>query len=75
MERTISKSRNVNGYVRAVLAHEKLEDKLAAKLLALEPLQRKTSEARTQSKLRWVKLTGGQMGEAQRILGSKGEAS
>lgn len=63
-----SKSRNVNGYVTAELRRRKLAAALEKKERALDPLRVKLRDAGTAAKLRYQKLTGGQLGEATRLL-------
>lgn len=64
----ISKSRKVNGYVKAVQRQEALLAKLAARLEELRPLQDKVAAARVEVNDRRQALTGGQLGEAGRML-------
>ena len=68
MERTKSQSRNVNGYVTAELRRRQLVAKLDAKERALDPLRVKLRDADTAAKVRYRKLTGGQLAEARRLL-------
>lgn len=63
-----SKSRSVNGYVAHELRRRKLAAQLEAKEHALDPLRVKLRDAETQAKIRIQKLTGGQLGEARRLL-------
>lgn len=67
-----SKSRNVNGYVKAVRARDALAAKLGDIIIAFEdrtgPLRRKLDLARTEVGQRRLHLTGGQMSEAERML-------
>lgn len=65
-----STSRNVNGYVTAELRRRQLAAKLEAKERALDPLRVKLRDADTAAKIRYRKLTGGQLAEATRILDS-----
>lgn len=66
-----SKSRNVNGYVKAKLKHAALKAKYEAKLAALEPLKLKMDQAEGDVFTRHRKLTGGQIGEALRIIAAE----
>ncbi len=68
MPRTKSQSRNVNGYVTAELRRRRLAGQLEAKERALDPLRVKVRDADTAAKIRYRKLTGGQLAEARRIL-------
>lgn len=68
MKPTKSQSRNVNGYVTAELRRRQFVAKLDAKERALDPLRVKLRDADTAAKIRYRKLTGGQLSEAQRIL-------
>lgn len=68
MTRTRSQSRNVNGYVTAVLRRRRLAGQLEAKERALDPLRVKLRDADTAAKIRLRKLTGGQLAEARRLL-------
>ncbi len=64
----VSKSRNVCGYVKANLKHQKLAAKLKAKEERLRPLKNDTEAALVDAIQRWGKLTGGQQAEAKRII-------
>lgn len=68
MPRIKSQSRNVNGYVTAELRRRKLAAQLEAKERALDALRMKVRDADTAAKIRYRKLTGGQLAEARRIL-------
>jgi hypothetical protein len=68
MGRIKSQSRNVNGYVTAELRRRKVAGILDAKERALDPLRVKLRDADTAAKIRYRKLTGGQLAEARRIL-------
>lgn len=68
MTRTKSQSRNVNGYVTAELRRRQFAARLEAKERALDPLRVKVRDADTAAKIRYRKLTGGQLAEARRIL-------
>jgi hypothetical protein len=63
-----SKSRNVNGYVRAVRSFQVLDVRIQAKEAELEPLRRRLALALEATRARYGRLTGGQLAEAQRIL-------
>jgi hypothetical protein len=63
-----SQSRNVNGYVTAELRRRQLVAKLDAKERALDPLRVKLRDADTAARIRFRKLTGGQLAEARRLL-------
>ena len=62
-----SKSRNVNGYVKAVAKATKLRDKLYAREEKLAPLRSKLEAAKNDVSIRYAKLTGGQIAEARRL--------
>lgn len=64
----VSKSRNVNGYLRAWERWHALEMKLTVQELRLLPLKRKCESARVAMKVKRNKLTGGQIGEAERLI-------
>ena len=68
MTRSRSQSRNVNGYVTAELRRRQLVAKLGTKERALDPLRVKLRDADTAAKIRYRKLTGGQLAEARRLL-------
>lgn len=63
-----SKSRNVNSYVKACIKYNGLKGRLKKKLMKLDPLRGKTRQARLDAVMKSRKMTGSQMGEAQRIL-------
>jgi len=63
-----SQSKNVNGYVKAERRRRALAAKLAAKELALEPLRRQVLLAQAAARLKYSRLTGGQLAEASRLL-------
>jgi hypothetical protein len=63
-----SKSRNVNAYVKAKRKLWAVTEKLAVQEAKLEPLKRKRALALAESIMRHRKLTGWQMGEAERML-------
>lgn len=66
-----SKSRKVNGYVKAVLALEALLRKREDRYDRLvRPLDRKRDSLAAQVATRMKALSGGQYAEAQRILGA-----
>ena len=66
----VSKSNKVCGYVKAVQRYRKLEDRLHEKDETLRPLRAEVAEAGADMRGRRATLTGGQLGEAQRILKS-----
>jgi hypothetical protein len=66
-----SKSRKVNGYVKAVRYQDALLARLAARLELLRPLQDKVALARVEVNERRQALTGGQLGEAARMLAAE----
>jgi hypothetical protein len=65
-----SKSRKVNGYVKAVLRYRKLQAKLDLKMAALNPLEAQTAHAKNDATARYGMLNGGQLAEANRMLGA-----
>lgn len=64
----VSKSTNVCGYVKAERRRRALAARLVVAESRLEPLRRQVTEAGAVSQAKYVKLTGGQIGEARRIL-------
>lgn len=68
VELMATRSRNVNGYVTAELRRRQLAARLEAKERALDSLRVKVRDADTAAKIRYRKLTGGQLAEARRIL-------
>ena len=66
--KTLSKSRKVNGYVKAVRRRDALLARLGARLEQLRPLQDMVASARVEVNERHQALNGGQLGEAARIL-------
>lgn len=70
----VSKSRNVCGFVKASYRHAKLAAQLREREQRLEPLRRKVLAAAADKATRGRRLTGGQLGEAQRILAGLAEA-
>ena len=68
-----SRSRKVNGYVKAVLALEAARRKREDRYERLvRPLDRKRDELAARVATRLRALSGGQYAEAQRILGAVG---
>ena len=63
-------SKKVRGYVKDMLAHRKLEARIAAREAAIEPLRRRRLILSTRLKTRELKLTGTQRAAAERLLAS-----
>lgn len=67
----LSKSRNVNGYMKAVDKASRLREKLEAKASVFNErtakLRQDLEEAKVDMRLRWAKLNGGQQAEARRL--------
>lgn len=64
----VSKSNKVCGYVKAVQRYRKLEDRLRVQDAELRPLRAEVAEAGADVRERRQGMTGGQIGEAERIL-------
>lgn len=61
-------SGKVNAYVRAHFKHVRLAVQYQARIDALLPLKRRVMAADTDVKIRHQRMTGSQLGEAQRII-------
>jgi hypothetical protein len=63
-----SKSGKVNAYVRAHFKHVRLAVQYQARIDALLPLKRRVMAADTDVKIRHHRMTGGELGAANRII-------
>lgn len=70
-----SRSRKVNGFVKACFRLRRLEARLAAAETKLTPLRNETIMAKIEVTNRRAGLTGGQVAEAERIIGVRSEGA
>ena len=64
-------SRKVAGYVKARERYTRLALKYQARLDALLPLKRKRDAAEVALKIKHQKMTGGELGKAQKIINAR----
>ena len=64
----MTKSRNARSYVKAMLKYRKVRARLDVKLAKLKPLEDQVEAANQVCRAKYLRLSGGQIAEADRLL-------